>query len=140
MVVGFALSGLVLVPLWLRYPASTADSSSFLPTVVSFLVGVAYAIVMAIVAAVGVPRRWWTILAIVSAGAACGALVGLYMRSAMLDGCFLGTGPQPPYCNESDPAVLRPVLPAYSLAGALLGLALWMVGASSPGRPPRPTL
>lgn len=126
---GFALSAIVLIPLWWIYPFSTFDSSAMLPTLFSFLVGVGYSILMAGVAVVGLPRRWSTALLLTSAGAVFGFFLGSFMRDAMLEGCLQGTGPQPDYCHHEDPPELRPVVPAYVVASMLLGLALWLAGA-----------
>jgi hypothetical protein len=93
--VGFALSALVLIPLWWVFPFSAGDSSGFMPTIVSFVVGLAYAVAMGALVAVGVPRRWWSLVALVIVGCALGCLLGPYMRSSMLEGCLLGPGRNP---------------------------------------------
>lgn len=132
--VGFALSALVLIPLWWVFPFSTGDSSGFMPTIVSFIVGVGYAVMMGVLVGTGLPRRWWSAALLMGIGLSCGILLGMYMRSAMFDGCLLGTGPQPAYCHQEDPEALRPVVPTYAGAGAVLGLGLWVGGALNLGR------
>lgn len=107
-----------------------------MPALVSFGIGIGYAIVMAMVTAAGTPRRWWTALCLLLLGAIAGVELGSYMREAILDGCLRGTGPQPAYCDQQDPEVLRPVIPAYVAACAFLGLALWLPGALNLGRAP----
>ena len=133
-IAGFVLSALVLIPLWWIYPFSTGDSSAFGPTLVGLSLGVGYALVFAIITVRGLSRTLRTGLGVVVPGILLGILVGIGFRDAMLDGCLLGTGPQPDWCNEPDPSFLRPVIPAYWLAGTVLGVALWGAGALRLGR------
>ena len=127
--VGFALSALLLIPLWWVYPFSTADSSAMGPTFTSFLLGVAYALAFGTAAARGLPKHWLAAGLCTLLGLVIGLAVAAAFREGMYEGCLKGTGPQPGWCYETDPAFLRPMAPLYSTAFALLGLALWAAGA-----------
>lgn len=140
--VGFALSALLLIPLWWVYPFSTADSSAMGPTFTSILLGIAYALAFGTAAARGLPKHWLAAGLSTLLGLLVGLAVAAAFKEGMYEGCLRGSGPQPGWCYESDPAFLRPMAPLYSVACALLGLALWLVGAlrlGFTGAPSTPT-
>lgn len=128
-VVGFVLSALVLIPMWIYWLPSDGSAIG-LPTISSLALGVVYAMCMGIVVSIGLRGGWGTaagfiiIVATVLVGRALGALV----RQALMDSCLLGTGPQPDWCHQEDPSYLTSILPAYTVAGALVGSILFLAG------------
>ena len=126
--VGFILSGLVLTPLWAYWLFQAESAVSAGPTLLSLVGGAFYAAFFGVAAAAGLPVRWWVAISLIALGVVIGLGFASLVRATMLESCLLGTGPQPDWCSQQDPAYLRPIPYAYGIAGGLLGLLLYMAG------------
>ncbi len=126
--VGFILSALVLTPLWAYWLFQAESSVSTGPTLLSLLGGALYAVLFGVAAGAGLPVRWWVAFGLTALGIAIGLGFASLVRTAMLESCLLGSGPQPDWCSQDDPAYLSPIAYAYGIAGGLLGLLLYMAG------------
>lgn len=126
--VGFILFALVLTPLWAYWLFQAESSASTGPTLLSLLAGVFYSVLFGVAAGAGLPVRWWVAVVLTALGIVIGLGFASLVRSAMLESCLLGTGPQPDWCSQEDPAYLSRIPNAYGIAGGLLGLLLYMAG------------
>lgn len=126
--IGLTLAALVLIPLWLYWlPSDSADV--LLPTMATGAFVIAYALAVGAVTLMGLPASWWIALSVAVLGGLGGSALGSLVRQAVLDSCLHGTGPQPEWCFQPDAPYVAWVLPAYVMAGAFLGVGLFVAGA-----------
>jgi hypothetical protein len=124
--VGFVVSGLVLIPPWFYWAFQVETNATIDITILSISAGVGYALAFGTLTAIGMRNLRRNQIIVITVCAILGFLIGVEARDAMLLSCSMGTGPQPSWCDQTNPGYLRAIVPVYMACGVILGLAMYL--------------